>query len=101
MTPENENMTLAEIVIKESREMEEKRREEQFKKILNAFRQSIKNGNGYGLAWYQIMYDEVRTRLEKEGFLVKVMTASSEGNAAYYITFNENSDIENNIRCID
>ena len=97
MTVLEEKMPLAKEVIKEFDEMEKKRRDDQYNGVLEAFRRNVKEGTGYGLLYNTILYDDVRQRLEKDGFNVSVITSSCVGRAAYYITRNSEYVLEENI----
>ena len=79
--------------------MEEKRRERQYNKVLSSFRDNIKQGNGHTLVFHAIMYDEVRTRLENDGFSVVVKKTSSGDNLAYYITYKGKESLSINYEC--
>lgn len=94
MSVEEEKMTLAKEVIKEFDEMEKKRRDNQYNDVLNSFRRNIKDGTGFALFYHAVLYDDVRQRLEKDGFNVSVITSSSSGRAAYYITRNNDYALE-------
>jgi len=94
MSLEVTKMPLVKEVIKEFDEMEEKRREDQYKEVLERFRRNAKDGTGFALQYYNILYDEVRQRLQKEGFNVDVITSNSSGNTAYFITRNKDHVIE-------
>lgn len=94
MAFEESKIPLVKLVIKEFDEMESKRRDEQFSNVLQSFRQNIKEGTGYALFYYNILYDDVRERLEKEGFNVRVITSSANGKTAYYITRNKGTILE-------
>ena len=85
-------MSLAEEILKEYDELEAERRESQYKNVLTAFRDNLKKGSGTTLLYYSIIYDDVRERLEKEGFSVRTVTSGSYGNqAAYLISKKEES----------
>lgn len=86
MVAEEGKMPLENIVIKEFEEMESKRRDNQYREVLQSFRRNTKEGSGFAIFYYKILYDDVRERLEKSGFKVKIITASSDGSPAYYIT---------------
>lgn len=87
---------LANVVIKEFDEMEKKRREEQYKDVLQSFKRNTKEGTGFALWYHSILYDDVRERLEKDGFKVKIVTYNSSGNPSYYITRNSDYVVEEN-----
>lgn len=74
--------------------MEKKRRDNQYKEVLQEFRRNAKEGTGFALFYYQILYDDVRQRLEKNGFKVKTITCGSGGKPAYYITRKEDFVLE-------
>jgi len=94
MSVEEGKLSLSKEVIKEFDEMEKKRRDNQFREVLQDFRKNVKEGNGFALFYYGILYDEVRQRLEKEGFNVSVITVSSGGKPAYYITRKNDCAVE-------
>ena len=94
MTVEEGKMSLANTIIKEFDEMENKRREDQYKGVLQDFKRNAKEGNGFALFYHTIRYDDVRERLQRDGFNVEVITANSSGRAAYYITRNSKFCLE-------
>ena len=86
-------MSLAEEVLKELDEMEQKRRDEQHDRILEAFRERFKDNGSTLLHYTSVIYDEVRQQLEKEGFSVRTVTYNSYGTVSYLITKKEDSHI--------
>lgn len=84
-----EAMSLAQQVLKEFDEVENKRREDQYKDVLMAFKKNFKEGNGLSLIYHKILFDDVRQRLEGDGFSVKTITFNSYGTAAYLISKKE------------
>jgi len=94
-------LSLANTVIKEFDEMEEKRRQAQYEAVLNDFRRNAKEGNGYMLYYYAILYDEVRERLEQTGFNVEILTCNASGKAAYHISRRKDFIIDENLEKIE
>ncbi len=88
-----EEVSLAKEVLKELEEMEQENRNTQHVKIIKSFGEYFKN-NGSSLMYYHdIIYDEVRQKLETEGFSVKTVTYDKYGRTAYLITKKEDSHI--------
>ena len=86
---QKEEMSLANQILKEIDEVEEQRREEQYNNVLEAYRKHFKD-NGSTLFYYSsILYDEVRQRLDREGFKVRTVTYNGYGYVSYLITRKE------------
>lgn len=96
MSVEEVKTSLAKTVMKEFCEMESKRREDQYKDVLQNFKKNTREGNGYSIFWHTILYDDVRERLQKDGFNVEVITSNSGGRAAYHISINKELMLELN-----
>ena len=84
-----ESSSLSNEVLKELYKVENERRENQYNDVLQSFKRNIKDGTGLQLFYNAIIYDDIRERLEKEGFNVKTVTANSAGRVAYLITAKE------------
>ena len=89
MQVSEEKLSLAKEILKEYDDMEASRREKQYETILKMFRNNLKTGNGTSLFYSNVIHDDVRKRLEKDGFKVETKTISSTGSVAYEISKKE------------
>ena len=86
-------MSLANELLKEIDEVEEQRREEQYNKVLSEYRKNFREKGSVLFYCGYIIYDEVRQRLEREGFKVQTVTYNSYGYVCYLITKKEDFSI--------
>ena len=88
-----QEVSFAKQVLKELDEMEARNRDTQYDSVLKAFRQNFKSNGNPTLYYHAILYDEVRQRLEKDGFKVITATQDAQGRVRYEISKKENGHI--------